>query len=318
MLTGRKLVLTLAFTVLVALAFGVSCKGFFVSPVLTAISVGPTGQNVQQGDTLQMSARGTYDIQNPQNITGKVLWSSDNLAVATVTQGGLVTGVSAPGTANISASLDTLTGSASVTVVLTGVTKIAITPQNINVKQGAMQNFTCAATVTGQPNPVDITASTAWTTTDTTNTSITTGSNPAVLTVNNGATLNEMVTVTATYTVGTTVFTNTATSRHCPVTSSYRDCPTPAPLIAFFAMSGCRERSRSRHLIRHPLHHKTSVCAITDSETAVYDNDNRLGIARSAPGLQRRPANPLKSRFGTLFDNEAQQNHRQVIGSQRL
>jgi trimeric autotransporter adhesin len=211
MLTGRKLALTLAFTVLVAAAFGAGCRGFFVKPVLTAISVGPTGQNLQQGDTLQMSARGTYDTQPPQDITGQVLWSSDNLAVATVVKGGLVTGVSAPGTANISATLQTLTGSASVTVVLTGVTKITITPQTVNVKQGATQNFTCAATVTGQPNPVDITASVAWTTSDTTNNvTISNGANPAVLTVGNTAALGP-VTVTATYTVGSTVFTNTAT-----------------------------------------------------------------------------------------------------------
>jgi hypothetical protein len=212
MLTGRKLALTLAFTVLVALAFGVSCRGFFVKPVLTAISVGPTGQNLQQGDTLQMSARGTYDTQNPQDITGQVLWSSDNKSVATVAKGGLVTGVSAPGTANISATLDTLTGSASVAVVLTGVTAITITPHGpTNVKQGSTQDFTCAATVTGQSNPVDITASASWTTSDTANTSILGGTNPVVLTVGQAATLNETVTVTATYTVDTTVFTNTAT-----------------------------------------------------------------------------------------------------------
>jgi len=212
MLTGRKLALTLAFTVLVALAFGVSCRGFFVKPVLTAISVGPTGQNLQQGDTLQMSARGTYDTQNPQDITGQVLWSSDNKSVATVAKGGLVTGVSAPGTANISATLDTLTGSASVAVVLTGVTAITITPHGpTNVKRGSTQDFTCAATVTGQSNPVDITASASWTTSDTANTSILGGTNPVVLTVGQAATLNETVTVTATYTVDTTVFTNTAT-----------------------------------------------------------------------------------------------------------
>jgi hypothetical protein len=210
MWTGRKLALTLAFTALVALAFGVSCRGFFVQPVLTAISVGPTGQNVGVGDTLQMSARGTYDTQNPQNITGQVLWSSDNDAVATVSKGGLVTGVSAPGTANISASLDTLTDSAAVTVVLTGVTKITISPQTVNVVQGGTQPFTCAATVTGQSQPVDITASVAWTTSDTTNTNITNSVTPAVFTVNSG-TADEQVTITATYTVGTTTFTNTAT-----------------------------------------------------------------------------------------------------------
>jgi trimeric autotransporter adhesin len=215
MFTGRKLPLTLAFVVLIGLAFGASCKGFFVDPTLTSISVGPTGQNIQQGDTLQMSARGTYDDGSTKNITGSVLWASDNLPVATVTSGGLVTAILAPGTANISASLDTLTNSAAVNVVLTGVTKITLSPKNPNVKAGASQNFTCAATVTGNPNPVDITASVTWTTSDTTNTDITNGENPAVFTVNSG-TAAESVTVTATYTVGSTTFTDTTTVNVTP------------------------------------------------------------------------------------------------------
>jgi len=209
MFTGRKLPLTLAFVVLVALAFGASCKGFFVNPTLTSIAVGPTGQNVQQGGTLQMSARGTYDDGSTKNITGSVLWSSDNMPIATVTSGGLVTAVLAPGTANISGSLDTLTNSAAVNVVLTGVTKITVSPKTVNVKQGASQDFTCAATVSGNPKPVDITAAVTWSTSDTTNTNITNGTNPAVFSVNSG-TLNEPVTVTATYTVGSTTFTDTA------------------------------------------------------------------------------------------------------------
>jgi trimeric autotransporter adhesin len=212
MLTGRKLALTLAFAVLVAVAFGASCRGFFVKPVLTAISVGPTNQNLEVGNTLQMSARGTYDSQPPQNITGQVLWSSDNDAAATVTSGGLVMGIGAPGTANISATLDTLTGSASVNVVLTGVTAITISPQGpINVKQGASQNFTCAATVTGQSKPVDITASVTWSTSDVSgNIDISQNVNPAVLSVGNTAPLGP-ITVTATYVVGTTTFTNAVT-----------------------------------------------------------------------------------------------------------
>ena len=211
MLTGRRLALTLAFTALVALATGVSCKGFFVNPTLTAIAVGPTGQNVQQGSTLQMSARGTYDDGSSKNITSQVLWSSDNLPVASVSTGGLVTGVSAPGTANITASLDALSNSTDVNIVLTGVTAITITPHQANVHPGGSQNFTCAATVTGQQNPVDITASVDWSLSDTSgNVNITTGVNPAVFTVNTG-TPSETVTITASYTVGTTTFTDTAT-----------------------------------------------------------------------------------------------------------
>jgi trimeric autotransporter adhesin len=209
MLSGRKLPITLAFLAVIVFTFGVSCRGFFTNPVLTTIAVGPTGQNVQLGTTLQMSARGTYDDGSSKNITASVLWSSDNDSFATVGTGGLVTGIAAPGTANISASLDALTNSASVNVVLTGVTAITVSPKQANVAQGGSQNFTCTATVTGQQTPVDITSAVTWSTSDTTNTSITNGANPAVFSVNNG-TANESVTVTASYTVGTTTFTDTA------------------------------------------------------------------------------------------------------------
>src|ERR1035438_839218 len=45
MFTGRKLALTIAFTVLVALAFGVGCRNFFQPNTLTAVSIQP--QNTQ-------------------------------------------------------------------------------------------------------------------------------------------------------------------------------------------------------------------------------------------------------------------------------
>jgi len=107
MLTGRKLPITLAFAVLIGLAFGVSCNGFFVDPVLTSITIGPTNQNLQVGDTLQMSARGTYDDGSTKSISGSVLWSSTPDGIAPITKGGLVT-AKASGVANVSANLDTI------------------------------------------------------------------------------------------------------------------------------------------------------------------------------------------------------------------
>lgn len=215
MLTGRKLALSLAFVALIALAFGASCEGFFVDPVLTTISVGPSDQNVEVNDTLQMSARGTYDDGSTKNITGSVLWSSSDTAVATISDGGLVTGVSAPGDSTITASLDTISGTATVSVVLTGVTAITITPDTANVQKGGSQNFTCKATVTGQPAGVDVTSVVTWTTSDTTNTDISNGENPAVFTADNGAPTGT-VTITATYVVGSTTFTDTATVNITP------------------------------------------------------------------------------------------------------
>lgn len=211
MFTGRKLPLTLAFVVLIGLAFGASCKGFFVDPVLTTVAVGPKDQNVEVNDTLQMSARGTYDDGSTKNITGSVLWSSSDLNVASITKGGLVTGVSAPGSSTISASLDTITGTADVNVVLTGVTAITVSPKTAGAHPGNTVDFTCAATVTGQANPVDITAVANWTSSDTTNTSFDTGSNPAVLNIDSAITQDETVTVTVSYTVGSTTFKDTAT-----------------------------------------------------------------------------------------------------------
>lgn len=210
MFTGRKLPLTLAFVVLVGLAFGASCKGFFVDPVLTSITIGPTGQNIQVGNTLQMSARGTYDDGSTKNITGSVFWSSDPDSIATISKGGLVTGV-APGAANISASLDTISsGSTPVNIVLSGVTKISINPQTQSANRGGTTTFTCNATVTGVSDPVDITTTVTWTSDDETNININSDSSPAVVTVGS-ATATGPHTITATYTVGTTVFTSTAT-----------------------------------------------------------------------------------------------------------
>jgi hypothetical protein len=209
MLSGWKLPLTLAFAGLVILAFGASCNGFFVDPTLTSIAVGPSGQNVQVGKTLQMSAQGTYDDGSTKNITGSALWSSSD-ATATVSKSGLLTAVSAPGTPTITASSGTISGSTTVNIAVAGVTAIALSPKTPTVRQGGSQNFTCTATVSGQSQPVDITASVTWATSDTTNTQISNGANPAVFTVKSG-TANESVTVTATYTVSTTTLTDTTT-----------------------------------------------------------------------------------------------------------
>ena len=206
MFTGRKLPLTLAFVVLVGLAFGASCKGFFVDPVLTTITVGPDGQNVQVGNTQQMSARGTYDDGSPpKNITAKVLWSSSDETIATIDKGGLVTAI-ASGTATITASLDTINGTADVDVVLTDVTGITIDPpRQDNVARGSTTTFKCMASRSGH-DPADVTTTATWTSDDTTNIEIDATASPAQVTPGNGTATGDHQ-ITATYTVGTTTFT---------------------------------------------------------------------------------------------------------------
>ena len=57
----RKLQLLVAFTTFFSLAGAVGCRGFFQDPQLTSITVGPQNTNLQQGNTLQMTAVGNFN-----------------------------------------------------------------------------------------------------------------------------------------------------------------------------------------------------------------------------------------------------------------
>ena len=82
---------------------------------LSSISVTPAGQIIQSGSTQQFTATGTYSDGSTQNITSRAAWASSNSGVATVNSAGLATAIS-PGSATISATLDSVTGGANLTV----------------------------------------------------------------------------------------------------------------------------------------------------------------------------------------------------------
>ncbi len=83
MLSGKKkFEILAAFATLLLFAVGVGCNGFFVDPVLTSVTVGPTA-TINQGGTVQESAVGTYNDGSSKSLTN-VQWSSDTESVATV------------------------------------------------------------------------------------------------------------------------------------------------------------------------------------------------------------------------------------------
>ena len=172
MFTGRKLPLTLAFVVLVALAIGASCKGFFVDPVLQSIEVGPSGITIQTGDTnnqQQFTAVATYD--DGKRPTNKVTWSvtpSDE-SVVTLSTGGLAKAVS-QGTATITATsteIPTISGETTLTVTFGCIQSIKVTPDtDPHVTHGDTIAFTAIAhTCAGDK---DITSIATWNSSDTT------------------------------------------------------------------------------------------------------------------------------------------------------
>jgi hypothetical protein len=176
MLTGRKLALTLAFTVLVALAFGVGCRGFFPKPTLQSLAVGPTTPTIQTGptnNTKQMQAVGTYD--DGVRPDSQVTWSIADLTgtnVATVGVGGLVTAMN-QGTATVTATsteIATLAGSTTVTVTVPCINSIAVTAPSTTVTHGnTLQFIATASTCNG---PFVITNTATWTSSDTTKATI--------------------------------------------------------------------------------------------------------------------------------------------------
>jgi hypothetical protein len=149
MLTGRKPTLALAFAVLIALAVGVSCKGFFVKPTLTTIAISPptpTITNSTSNNTQQFTVVATFD--DGSHGSTPVSWSSDTQTVATINSSGLATatGVGAATITAASTILPNISGTAKLTVTLGCIQSIAVTPQNPTVIHGDTQQFIAMAT----------------------------------------------------------------------------------------------------------------------------------------------------------------------------
>src|SRR3954468_2130375 len=116
MFTGRKLPITLAFVALVALAIGASCKGFFVDPTLTSITISPTAPQVEIAKTQQLSVFGTYDDGSRKQVKSGVNWSTAPTGIVTVDPTTSIMTGKTVGTTQLTADAQGLTATATATV----------------------------------------------------------------------------------------------------------------------------------------------------------------------------------------------------------
>lgn len=168
------------------------CKNFFIGPTLTTVTVTPSTPSVAVGKTQQMVATGTYDNGTTDTVTDSASWSTSDSSIAEVSANGLVTGLSA-GTATISATLNGLTGSTTVTVTVANLSSISITTTSQSISSAQTAQFT-ATGILQNGNTVNLTDSVTWT-----------SSNTAAATIDNsGLATGQSVTSTATTTITAT------------------------------------------------------------------------------------------------------------------
>jgi len=118
------------------------------NPNLVSIAVAPATATVSAGNTQAFTATGTYDNSTTLDITTQVTWSSSNIAVAQVSNAagtnGLATSLTR-GTATITASMQGVQGTATLTVTAPTLVAITLTPASATIAVGATQAYTVRA-----------------------------------------------------------------------------------------------------------------------------------------------------------------------------
>lgn len=138
--------------------------------VLTAIDVTPATPSIALGTTQQFAATGTYSDGTMQTLTTAVTWSSNDLAVATISN--------APGTKGLATSVATgactitathagsgLSDTATLTVTPALLVSIAVTPATPTLPLGNTQQMTATGTYT-DASTQDLTDGVTWSSSD--------------------------------------------------------------------------------------------------------------------------------------------------------
>jgi hypothetical protein len=144
--TKHTLRLVGAFAVLAIFALAASCRGFFVNPTLTAITISPAAPQVELGNTLSLSVYGTYSDGSTGVVTNGVSWATDTPSVAAFTTptSNILEGVSL-GTATITANAQAVTNTATATVYII-ISSISISPTTATIAEDTeSQDFTITA-----------------------------------------------------------------------------------------------------------------------------------------------------------------------------
>ena len=192
------------------------------SAALVSIAVTPGNASIAAGNTQQFAATGTYSDGSAQNLTSTAAWSSSAPGVATITPGGLATGVKT-GQSSLSATLGSITGSAALAVTAPVLVSIAVTPGNASITVGTKQQFTATGTYS-DASTQNLTSTAAWS-----------SSAPSVATISDASGSQGLATTAG---LGTTTM---------QATSGAINGSTPLTVTAGFVLTGSLNTARASH-----------------------------------------------------------------------
>lgn len=140
---------------------------------LVSIAVSPTSSNLPLGETMQLSATGTFTDGTTQDLTTTAEWTSSSPAVAGLRGAGLITGL-AVGAADVAATSGTVSGATNLTVSTAAVSSLTIMPTAPSLPLGSILQLSVTGTYS-DGSTQDLTSQVAWNVTTPTIASISAG-----------------------------------------------------------------------------------------------------------------------------------------------
>ncbi len=220
--------------------------------VVTGISVTCTATSIADGTDTQCTAQATYSDGSNGNVTSLATWTTDDDAIASVDQMGVVTG-EGPGTATITAAYQGFSGTVDVTVTAATLTAIQVTPAAPSIADGTTQQFVATGTYSDGSTQV-ITTAVTWT-----------SSNTTVATITLGGLATGNAPGQSTITAALSGVTGTAT---LTVTAATVDFLTIAPLTPSIAKGGTVQFTATANFTDGTQQNVTSAAAWTTSSAA--------------------------------------------------
>ncbi len=247
---------------------------------LQSIALTPPAPSIAKGTTRQFAATGTYSNGTTQDLTSQATWSSSDSTIATVSDAagtkGLGTGV-AIGTATVSAALNGVTGSTSLTVTASTLQSIGVTPTAPSVAKGSPVQFTATGTYSDNSTQ-NITTQVTWASSATTVATISSAAGSNGLASTLGVGTSNITAALSGKTGGTTLTVSAATLQSISVTPATPSRPVGITLP--FTATGIFTDGTTQDLTTQVTWSSSTTGVATISNTA-----GSIGVATPvAPG----------------------------------